>query len=82
VDADSALAAAALSRYPALHPVSLIANIDAKLRSPWGLRRLSAHDPGHYVAGLEEANLEHAATFNHSHGRAVQRITESLLQLA
>jgi hypothetical protein len=53
-------------------------DVDAKLRA----RRVSAHDPGHDVATLENANLEHAAAASQSIGRAVQRITEGLLKLA
>jgi hypothetical protein len=70
VNADAAFATIAFPLRPA--------DIDPKLRA----RCVSAHDAGHHVATLENANLEHAATASQSIGRAIQGITEGLLKLA
>jgi len=70
VDAGAAFAAIAFPR--------CATDINPKLRAG----RVSGHDPGHHVAALENANLEHAAITSQSVGRAVQRITEGLLKLA
>jgi hypothetical protein len=78
VNADSALTAAA---FP-LHPGSQVSNIDSKLCRTLGLGRVSAHDPGHYVAGLEDASLEHISAVNNPLGRAEQRVAEGLPELA
>jgi hypothetical protein len=71
VNADSTLSAAA---FP-FHLGSQISNVDSKLRRA---RSVSAHDAGHYIAGLEDANLEHAAAVSYLLGRAVQGVTERL----
>jgi hypothetical protein len=78
VNADSAFSTAA---FP-LHPGSQIADVDSKLPATLTVHSFRAHDPGYYVAGLEDANLEHMAAVRHPLGRAVQGVTESLSQPA
>jgi hypothetical protein len=74
VNANSAFAAAA---FP-FHLGSQISNVDSKFRRASSVSRFSAHDPGHYVAGLEHANLEHVAAASYSLGSAIQGVTERL----
>jgi hypothetical protein len=81
VNADSAFAAAA---FP-LHIGSQISNVDPKSGQALSICSVSsvrAHDPSHYAACLEDANLEHIAATSHPLGRAVEGVTESLPQPA
>jgi hypothetical protein len=78
VNADSAFAAAA---FP-LHIGSQISNVDPKSGQALSVSSVRAHDPSHYAACLEDANLEHIAATSHPLGRAIEGVTESLPQPA